>query len=328
MTVNSTRVAFILMLLVCLIWGAEYVLVDLAIEVLPTHSFNTIRFTIAALSLLPLLWFSKEKIPDGKHLTLLGTGSLLGLLLFIGFYTQTEGLLFTSVSNAGFITALVVPLVPLLGLILLGIKRPLPVWIGVACATIGLYYLTIGDNLEFNKGDLLVLICAFAFSLHIIITGKVVGNLPIIPLSLIQLTSVAIYSGIAALLSSGPLINGHSDSVSDGVQLLLSPIIISALLVAGILGSGFATWAQASSQRLLQPHQIALIFASEPIFAWFFAWLFLGEKLGTQGIIGAGMIIIGMLISELGDRSPKGKKSKRGEHTVKVKPLEHLASSD
>lgn len=328
MTITSTRVAFVLMLSVCLIWGAEYVLVDLAIEVLPTHSFNTVRFVIAALSLLPLLWFSKEKIPEGKHFSLLGVGLLLGLLLFIGFYTQTEGLLHTSVSNAGFITALVVPLVPLLGLVLLGIKRPLPVWIGVACATAGLYYLTIGDNLEFNHGDLLVLICAFAFSLHIIITGKVVGNLPIIPLSLIQLTAVAAYSAVAALLSSEPLVNGDNEVAFDAMQLLLSPIIIIALLVAGILGSGFATWAQASSQRLLESHQVALIFASEPIFAWLFAWIFLGETLGTQGIIGATLIIGGMLISELGDRSTTGTKPQLDEHTVKVKPLEHLAASD
>lgn len=112
------------------------------------------------------------------------------------------------------------------------------------------------------------------------------------------------------------------------MQLLLSPIIIIALLVAGILGSGFATWAQASSQRLLESHQIALIFASEPIFAWLFAWIFLDETLGTQGIIGAALIVGGMLISELGDRSIKGTKSQPDEHPVKVKPLEHLATTD
>ncbi len=312
----TSRLAIILLLLVCLIWGAEYALVDLAIEVLPTHSFNAIRFAVAALSLLPLLWFSKEKLSPQQHPALIGTGLLLGLLLFIGFYTQTEGLLYTSVSNAGFITGLVVPLVPALSWVCLGIKRPVAVWIGVACATAGLYFLTVGDKLVFNQGDMLVLICAFAFAIHIIITGRVVGNLPIIPLSLIQLCAVSLYSTVAALLSSEPLLTSQHGEPADWYRVLTSPIIICAILVAGILGSGFATWAQATSQRLLESHQVALIFASEPVFAYFFAWLFLDETLGTLGIVGAVLIIAGMLISELGDRS----------RPPKVQPLDHTAT--
>ncbi|MFT5721591.1 MAG: drug/metabolite transporter (DMT)-like permease [Motiliproteus sp.] len=318
MSITSSRCAWMLLLLVCFIWGFEYVLLDQAIELLPTHTFNTIRFAVAALSLLPLLHFSKEPVVTGQRLALLGPGLLLGFLLFIGFYTQTEGLLYTSVANAGFITGLIVPLVPLLGWVLFGKRRSPSVWIGVICASAGLYFLTLGDKLEFNKGDLLVLICAFAFALHILVTGRVIGNLPVIQLSIIQLSAVSLYSAAAALLSPEPLFSDQAMGSLAWYQLLADPIIISAILIAGILGSGFATWAQASSQRLLEPHKVALIFASEPVFAYLCAWFFLDEVLGRQGIIGGCLIIAGMLISELGDSNAK----------PRVKPLDHTATAD
>lgn len=318
MSITSPRIAWVLLLLVCFIWGFEYVLIDLAIELLPTHTFNTIRFAIAALSLLPLLYFSKEPLAAGQCRSLFGAGLLLGFLLFVGFYTQTEGLLYTSVANAGFITGLIVPLVPLLGWVLFGKRRALSVWIGVLCASAGLYFLTIGDKLTFNQGDLLVLICAFAFALHIIVTGRVVGGLPVIQLSIIQLTAVSLYSAAAAALSAEPLLNSQVMASPAWYKLLASPIIISALLVAGILGSGFATWAQASSQRLLEPHKVALIFASEPVFAYLCAWVFLDEVLGGQGIVGGCLIVAGMLISELGDSNARSE----------VKPLNRIAAVD
>ncbi|MFT6917292.1 MAG: drug/metabolite transporter (DMT)-like permease [Motiliproteus sp.] len=318
MSITSARIAWMLLLLVCFIWGFEYVLIDQAIELLPTHTFNTIRFAVAALSLLPLLHFSKEPVATGRRQALFGAGLLLGFLLFIGFYTQTEGLLFTSVANAGFITGLIVPLVPLLGWVLFGKRRAPSVWFGVICASAGLYFLTIGDKLEFNKGDFLVLICAFAFALHIIVTGRVIGNLPVIQLSIIQLSAVSLYSAVAALLSPVAPFNSQDVVQLDWYQLLVNPLIISAILLAGILGSGFATWAQASSQRLLEPHKVALIFASEPVFAYLCAWFFLDEVLGSQGIIGGCLIIAGMLISELGDNNAK----------PEVKPLDHTAAAD
>ena len=318
MTIKSPRMAMIMLLLVSLIWGAEFVLIDLAIERLPTHTFNAIRFALAALSLLPLLWFSKKPDKPLPYQAILQAGLILGLLLFIGFYTQTEGMRFTSVSNAGFITGLSVPLVPILGFLLFRNAVKNSAWLGVITATAGLYLLTIGDDVAFNNGDLLVLICAFAFATHIILTGRFVDSLPVIPLSIIQLIAVSLYSCIAVLLSPDPVFYLPESTPIRWQQQLLTPIVLAAILIAGILGTAYAFWAQSASQQLLKPHKVALIFAIEPVFAHFTAWIFLDETLGAQGFMGAGLIIAGMLISELSDK----------KRPPKVRPLDQTATPD
>lgn len=316
MTIRSPRTAIILLLLVSLIWGGEFVLIDLAVAQMPTHTFNAIRFLVAALSLLPLLWFSRKQLSGINWLPLLGASALLGFLLFIGFYTQTEGLRFTSVSNAGFITGLNVPLVPLLGFLLFRTKVAKSVWLGVVVATAGLYMLTIGDKLEFNRGDVLVLICAFGFASHILLTGRFVDSMPVVPLSILQLIAVALYSTVAALISPDPAFYYADSGHLTWQEQAIDPIIISSVLVAGILGTAYAFWAQSASQQILESHKVALIFATEPVFAHLSAWLFLDEHLGPKGLVGAGMIIAAMLISELGDRKRK----------VTVEPLDQTAS--
>jgi len=282
------------------IWGVEFVLVDLAIETLPTHTFNALRFLLAAVSLLPLLYFSKETLKPSQLRSLILASALLGFLLFIAFYTQTEGMRFTSVSNAGFITGLCVPLVSLLGVLFFKQASHLSVWVGVTLATIGLYFLTIGDAFVFNQGDALVFVCAVSFALHILLTGKFVEHLPVIHLSIIQLMAVAIYSAVASGISSEP--SFYMTSQVAWHESLLQPIVLSAILIAGILGTAFAYWSQSVSQTLLAPHKVALIFASEPIFAHVSAWYFLDEHLGWLGLMGGALIIIGMVISEMGDQ--------------------------
>ncbi|MFC6755383.1 DMT family transporter, partial [Halorubrum tibetense] len=124
----------------------------------------------------------------------------LGFLLFIAFYAQTEGLRFTSVSNAGFITGMLVPLVPLLSWLAFRHKITKAGWIAVCLSTAGLYGLTGGANTALNKGDILVLIGAIAFASHIVLTGHYAQKLPIISLSILQMLAVSIYSLLASWL--------------------------------------------------------------------------------------------------------------------------------
>ena len=316
MTLISPRIAFALLLLTSFIWGMEFVLVDLAIDVIPTHTFNALRFGIAAISLIPLFYFSKETIDKRQIKTLLLAGLCLGLLLFIAFFTQTEGMRYTSVSNAGFITGLGVPLVSFLGFLFFKQKASLAVWLGISLATIGLYCLTVGDKFVFNKGDALVLVCAFGFALHILLTGKFVSTMPVIPLSIIQLGAVAFYSAIAGYLDPNPSFYFPGEPAVEWYEQLTTPIVYMGILIAGILGTAYAYWAQSVSQTLLAPHKVALIFASEPIFAHISAAIFLDETLGILGFIGAGCIILGMLVSELGDK----------QHKLKVNVLDQNTS--
>lgn len=316
MTLISPRIAFFLLLLTSFIWGMEFVLVDLAIEIIPTHTFNALRFAVAALSLIPLFYFSKETVNRAQIKTIVLAGMFLGLLLFVAFFTQTEGMRFTSVSNAGFITGLGVPLVSFLGFIFFKQKASVAVWAGITLATVGLYCLTVGDKFVFNKGDALVLVCAFGFAFHILLTGKFVSTMPVIFLSIVQLAAVALYSAIAGFYDPDPSFYFPGATELAWHQQLATPIIFASILIAGVLGTAFAYWSQSVSQTLLAPHKVALIFASEPIFAHISAAIFLDETLGFLGFIGAGCIILGMVVSEMGDK----------QHTPKVNVLDQNTS--
>lgn len=316
MTLLSPRIAFFLLLLTSFIWGMEFVLVDLAIEIIPTHTFNALRFAVAALSLIPLFYFSKETIDRSQMKTIVLAGLFLGLLLFIAFFTQTEGMRYTSVSNAGFITGLGVPLVSFLGFVFFKQKASLAVWAGITLATVGLYCLTVGDKFVFNKGDVLVLVCAFGFAFHILLTGRFVSTMPVIFLSIIQLAAVALYSAIAGYLDHNPSFYFAGSAELAWYEQLTTPIVYAGILIAGILGTAYAYWAQSVSQTLLAPHKVALIFASEPIFAHLSAAIFLDETLGILGFIGAACIILGMVVSEMGDK----------QHAPKVNVLDQNTS--
>lgn len=302
MTIQSSRTAFYLLLLVSFVWGAEFVLVDLSIAQLPTNAFNAIRFLLAGLAILPIYYFSQERQQTKDYGKLIKIGLGLGMLLFIGFYTQTEGMHYTSVSNAGFITGLCVPLVSILGFMFFKSKTSLPAWIGITTATIGLYLLTVGDKLIFNNGDLLVLVCAFAFAFHIIITGKVIKGLPVLFLSAIQLFAVAAYSFTAAMVSPDPFFYHPEATPISAFEQLSKPILWASILITAVFGTAYAYWAQTACQKIMAPHKVALVFATEPVFACASAWIFLDERLGWLGFIGAGLILAGMLISELGDK--------------------------
>jgi len=315
MMIRTPAVALWALVLVNLIWGIGFVVVEGVINLIPVNTFNTFRFGIAALTLLPL-WFLTEnkekKKQDYQNIELVKTGFGLGLLLFLGFSLQTKGLLYTSVSNTGFITGLCVPLVPILGYFFFKSKVGKEVWLSVITATIGLYFLTMGENMEFNLGDILVAISAICYATHITFMAKYAGKFPVVALSIIQLVAVTFYSGIASGFEEFMHVN---DNYPPLIEQLNKINVWAAILYSAILASAFAFWAQTSSQRLIAPHKIALVFALEPIFGHLAAYFILGEHLGFKGWLGAGLIIAGMLYSELG-----------GRKKVKMQPLDQMAA--
>jgi len=302
MMIRTPLIAFWALVMVTFIWGVGFVIVDDAINTMPVNAFNAFRFGIAALALLPLWMFAKKQpdsISDFKLSSLFKIGSGLGLLLFLGFSFQTQGMLYTSVSNTGFITGLSVPLVPITGMFLFRKKVGIEVWCSAILATIGLYLLTIGDKLELNSGDLMVAFAALCYALHITFMAKLSHNIPVIPLSIIQLGAVAVYSTFVSVYEWLSGLNGGYPPV---FEQLSDNGVLSAIFYSALLASAFAYWVQTSSQRLIEPHKIALIFALEPIFAHLAAFIFLGEHLGVKGSIGAGLILFAMLYSELGGK--------------------------
>ena len=278
--------------LVALVWGATFVLVQNAISFLKPFSFNGVRFTVAAVLLGGwLLLFKREQL---KFLNwkLLIAGSLMGFWLFVGYATQTMGLMYTTSSNAGFITGLCVVLVPLLSIFLLKQLPGLNAVVGVLVATGGLYLLTMTNSTPLNLGDGLVFICAVSFALQIIVTGKYSSSHPSLLLTVVQITTVAVLSSISALLFE----DWHKALQPN---ILLNRDVISALLVTSIFATALAFFAQTTFQKYTTSTRVALIFSLEPVFAAITAYFWGGERLSGSAVWGCLLIFFGMILSEI-----------------------------
>ena len=278
---NKSQWADFLLLLVTLVWGSTFVIVKWAIEDLPPFPFLAIRFALAFISLLPFLWFQKAHISKGTLLK----GAALGVFLFSGYAWQTVGLQYTTASNAGFITGLSVVFVP--ALVILTTRRlPSPsLLLGILCALVGLAFLSLGDRFQLNKGDLMILACAISFALHIFLVGRYAPQTNATVLASVQIFTVSILSYFFSFLLPQP-------------SLYFSSTAWIALLVTAVPATSLAFFAQTKMQQFTTPTHTALIFSMEPVFAAISAFFFAGEILTTKGLIGAGLVLAGMLIAE------------------------------
>ncbi|WP_163879088.1 DMT family transporter [Paenibacillus favisporus] len=291
---NRSRIADLSLLIVAMMWGCTFLIVQHAVRVLPPLAFNGIRFLGAAVLLALIITFfyrSQWRDISGKMLL---HSCLLGLFLFLGYAFQTVGLLYTTTSNAGFITGLSVVFVPFLALLLL--KSPISryTWISALLAAAGLYLLAFaGTALTLNKGDSLIFLCAVAFALHVAYTGVFAPRYSALPLAAMQMAVVGLLSLLSSLLFEdvGPL-----TQVADR---LLKPEVIWALLVSIGPTSAFAFWIQTVCQKYTNPSRVAVIFAMEPVFAALTGVTFGGEVLGAAAGLGCICIFAGMILAEL-----------------------------
>lgn len=278
---NRSQWADFSLLLVAFVWGSTFVVVKWAIEDLPPLPFLAIRFALAFISLLPFLYFQKAHISKGTLLK----GVALGGLLFSGYAWQTVGLQYTTASNAGFITGLSVVFVPVFVTITTR-KLPNPgLILGVLCALIGLAFLSLGDRFQLNKGDLMVLVCALSFALHIFFVGRYAPQSNATVLACVQIFTVSVLSGISSFFLPQPIMN-------------FSTNVWFALLVTAIPATSLAFFVQSKMQQFTSPTHTALIFTMEPVFAAISAFFFAGEISTHRGLIGAALVLVGMLIAE------------------------------
>jgi len=266
------------LLLVTLVWGSTFIVVKWAIIDLPPFPFLTIRFTLAFVSLLPFIKWQHFN----KKIVLIGLG--IGVFLFSGYAWQTIGLQYTSASNAGFITGLSVVFVPAL-LALTTRSLPHPTFLlGVLSALVGLAFLSLSNDLRLNHGDLFVLVSASSFALHILLVGRY-SKTDAVLLAAAQILSVALLSAAACLISPQP--PSH-----------FTPNAWLGLLLTAIPATSLAFFIQTKMQQFTSPSHTALIFASEPVFAAVAAFLLAGETLTLRGYLGAGLVLIGILVAE------------------------------
>jgi drug/metabolite transporter (DMT)-like permease len=289
---KKTLIADLSLLFVAFIWGSTFVIVQNAISFLEPLTFNAVRFFLAGVFLLGwLLVFKRKQI---KHLDrgLLISGVIMGFWLFGGYALQTFGLLYTTSSKAGFITGLSVVLVPLLAFGILKQKPKPNAVIGVLIATIGLYFLTIGDSFGLNQGDVLVFFCAISFALHIVFTGKYSSLYSTLMLTVTQIFTVS-------LLCMGSALFFENWQVVFKVGVITKSEVLFALIITSFLATAIAFFIQTKFQKYTTPTRVALIFAMEPVFAALTGYLAANERLSAIALFGCIFILGGMMLAEL-----------------------------
>ena len=198
--------------------------------------YTGLRFALAALVLLPLLAYTaaKQTIPGEpwSNRGLLFGGAMMGLVLALGINLQQVGLLFTSVTNSGFITGLYVIIVPLIGLFI-GHKTGIGIWLGAILAVVGMFLLCVGDNFQVASGDWLQLAGAFVWATHVLVVGLFAKRHDPLRLAFLQFAICAVISlllavilepiTLAAIIQAGPAII-YGGAVAGGIGYTLQEI--------------------------------------------------------------------------------------------------------
>jgi len=275
--------AEIYLLIIVIIWGSTFALIKGVIDTIPPYTYLAYRFLLAALILVVIFWKRLKKL----NIMILKKGSLIGIFLFLGYTLQTVGLKYTTATKAGFITGFSVVLVPIISFLLLKEKVSRDSVIGVALATLGLWFLNYNSSFSFNLGDFLVLLCAFSFAMHIISVGLFSKKLDYVLLAITQITVVFILSLFMALIFERPAI--HFSYSSD---------IWWSILITSIFATALAFYMQNRFQRHSTATKTAIIFSGEPLFAAMFAYILIGEKVGLIAWAGGLLIIFGMIVSQ------------------------------
>jgi drug/metabolite transporter (DMT)-like permease len=246
--------------------------------------FLALRFWIGVLLLTPLLFRERNKFRPG----LFWRGFLLGVFMFLGMFCQTLGLKYTTATNSGFLTSMSVILVPIWAILFHGKFPRNTVWIGIALAAAGVMMLTRNPaGGHFNRGDFFTLLSAVSFSFQIILIEMFVKKDQSFIYAWMMLFWTAFFASLAAALT------GQVDFMNFGR-------VLWNLAFLGIVATALAFWAQTYFQPKTSATAAAIIYATEPIFAAFFAMVWIGERLSSFGWIGASLILSGFLVHESG----------------------------
>lgn len=269
----SPTVGVFLLIFVTVIWGSTFAIIKETIQTVPVSILLALRFSIAAFI---LIWVK----PERKTLV---PGLVLGLLSFIGYATQTIGMLTTSASKAAFITGLSVILTPIVGAIWLRQWIPLRAWLAALLALAGLGLMTLNPHEGLAVGDVWVLGTALAYAAYIVYLGEVAVRHKPLVLTSLQIVVVTVFSWGWAT----PRLH---------ILKSLSTSEIYALLYLAVFATALVLWLQTLAQRVVPAYTAALIFALEPVFAAVFAYYMLGEMLSPQGWFGGALVVLAMIL--------------------------------
>lgn len=285
---NTTQVKkSLVLLLTATIWGTAFVAQSVGMDYVKPFTFTFARSIVGGIVLIPVIWFffRGQKRPILTKEELIG-GICCGLALCAASNFQQIGIVHTTVGKAGFITALYVVIVPILG-IFLKKKASFIIWISVGLSVVGLYLLCMtGDSLRLAYGDFLVLVCALLFSIHIMIIDYFSPKGDGVRISCVQFFVCGIVSGVIMLFV---------EDVSVGnIMAAKMPI-----LYAGVLSSGVAYTLQIVGQKDMNPTVASLILCLESVISALAGWVILHEALTTRELLGCLLMFAAIVLAQL-----------------------------
>ncbi|MBB5204066.1 drug/metabolite transporter (DMT)-like permease [Inhella inkyongensis] len=280
--------ADLLLTFVAIIWGSAFVFQAHGMQHLGPMAFTGVRFLLGALVVLPLaLWEAPRRRPESRQRPMAPTLLLLGSLMAVGAAFQQIGIVTTSVTNAGFLTALYVPLVPVLGALLLKESPHWSVWPCALACVAGAYLLSGVQTLQLHVGDAWVIASVFPWALHVLLVGRMADKFD---------APFAIASGQFAVVGALCLAYAFLFEPFTWAQVQAAAIPIA---YTGMLSAGVAFTAQVVAQRTAPASDAAIILSSETLFAAGFGYWLLGERLNTQGLLGCALILAALLAVQL-----------------------------
>ncbi len=284
----------ILLLITAIIWGTAFVAQSEGMNYVGPFTYNAVRTLIGGFVLIPVIALFRctplhkkdSKNEKAPLKTTVKGGICCGILLFIASSFQQSGIKLTTAGKAGFITALYVVIVPLVG-IFFGRKSSIKTWVCAAVAVLGFYLLCIKAGLNLSRGDFLVLIGALFFALHIMVIDSFNDkSADSMLMSCIQFFTAGLMMTMCMFIFEKPSLSGIFAAKST-------------ILYTGIMSCGVAYTLQMIGQRYTPPSAATLIMSLESVFAALSGWLILSEKLSIKEFIGCALVFAAVILAQL-----------------------------
>ncbi|MDY5934158.1 MAG: DMT family transporter [Oscillospiraceae bacterium] len=286
----------IMLVSAAMIWGLSFVAQKQGMEYVEGFTFNGIRSLLGAIVLIPFILIRAVKNPmklspaekkQSRKDNFKGI-MIVGLMLCIGSNLQQFAFNYIEPGRVGFITALYMLIVPLISFIVYKKKQPVTTWIGVILGVVGLYMICMGGSASFSlgKGDILALLCSFAFALHIIVIDKFAAKIDCVVLSCGQFFVTGVISCILMFVFESP-----------NIQSIMQAAV--PILYAGIMSCGCAFTFQVIGQKYTEPTISSMLLCLESVFSVIFSFIILGERMASVEYIGCAVMFVAIIIAQL-----------------------------
>ena len=285
----------LILLLTTVIWGCAFVAQSVGMDHIGPFTFQAVRSIMAVLTLLPVIYLFDLKKKDGKtyiarwcNPKLWIAGSLCGIALFVASGAQQVGLIDTDAGRAGFLTSMYIVIVPFFGLFFHKNLSPATI-IAVCVAVAGLYLISGAGGTGIALGDLLMILCAFAFAVQIVLVERLGMDMDGLRLNCIQCLVCSVLSAVVMIFTETPTWASLADCAIP-------------LAYAGCLSMGVAYSLQIIGQQKVDAVPAAIIMSLESVFAALAGWLLLQERMSPRELTGCGLLFTAVILSQIPSR--------------------------